>query len=99
MTPAMFFVFALLAIVILLFLSDRLRLDLVAMLAVLALMLGGILSPAEALAGFSDATVLIIAGLFVVGGGLVQTGVAAAMSARISRIAGANPRTLLIVTR
>lgn len=98
MTPAMFFVFALLAIVILLFLSDRLRLDLVAMLAVLALMLGGILSPAEALAGFSDATVLIIAGLFVVGGGLVQTGVAAAMSARISRIAGANPRTLLIVT-
>lgn len=47
MTPAMFFVFALLAIVILLFLSDRLRLDLVAMLAVLALMLGGILSPAD----------------------------------------------------
>lgn len=69
MTSAMFFVFALLIVVILLFLSDRLRLDLTAILALLALTLSGILSPAEALAGFSDATVLIIAGLFVVGGG------------------------------
>lgn len=97
MTSAMFFVFALLIVVILLFLSDRLRLDLTAILALLALTLSGILSPAEALAGFSDATVLIIAGLFVVGGGLVQTGVAAALSARIGQIAGANPRTLLVV--
>lgn len=97
MTSDTLLVFAILGAVILLFLSERFRLDLVALMAVLALTLTGLLTPAEALAGFSDPTVLIIAGLFVVGGGLLQTGVAAALGARISRLAGTNPVTLLAV--
>jgi di/tricarboxylate transporter len=97
MTPDMLFVFALLVISIALFLSQRLRMDLIAILAVLALMLSGILTPAEALAGFSDPVVLIIAGLFVVGAGLVQTGLADRLARVLQRAAGTGERRLLVM--
>jgi len=54
MTGGTLFVFSLLLFTIILFVSDRLRLDLVAMLVILTLMLSGLLSPKEALAGFGD---------------------------------------------
>jgi di/tricarboxylate transporter len=90
-------VFAILAATILLFVSDRLRLDVVALLALLALALTGILTPAEALAGFSDPIVLIIAGLFVVGGALFETGVAARMGQVLGGFAGTSPLRLTAV--
>jgi di/tricarboxylate transporter len=90
-------VFGLLAATILLFASDRLRLDLVAVLALLGLLLTGVLTPAEALGGFSDPLVLIVAGLFVVGGGLLQTGVASALGEWLSRVAGTSEARLIVV--
>ena len=90
-------VFGVLGVTVALFVSDRLRLDLVALLAVIALMLTRVLTPDEALAGFSDDLVLIIAGLFVVGGGLFRTGVAAVLGDRLARIAGTEPVRLLVV--
>jgi di/tricarboxylate transporter len=77
--------------------SDRLRMDLVAVLALLVLALAGILAPAEALAGFSDPVVLMIAGLFVVGEGLFQTGVAQAIGRWPARLAGESEVRLLAV--
>ena len=62
MNSDLLIVAAILVITIALFLSDRFRLDLVALLAVLGLMLTGVLTTEEALAGFSNSTVLIIAG-------------------------------------
>ncbi len=88
MTPDMLLVFGLLFVTILLFLSDRLSLDLVALLVLLALVFSDVLTVGEALSGFSDAIVLMIAGLFIVGTGLVQTGVADALGQRLARIAG-----------
>ncbi len=73
---------------LLLFVSNRLRLDLVAVLGLLALTLSGVLTSAEALAGFSDPVVLMIAGLFVVGAGLFRTGVADALGRQVERLAG-----------
>ena len=64
--------FAILIATIVLFIYGRPRADLVALLALLALTLTGILSPAQALAGFSDATVIMIAALFVVSEGSVS---------------------------
>jgi di/tricarboxylate transporter len=75
--------------------SDRLRVDLVGVLALLVLALSGVLGPAEALAGFSDPVVLMIAGLFVVGEGLFQTGVAQAIGRLPARIAGTSEVRLL----
>jgi di/tricarboxylate transporter len=77
--------------------SDRLRMDLVAVLALLVLSLSGILTPAEALAGFSDPVVLMIAGLFVVGEALYQTGVAQAIGRLPARLAGESEARLLVV--
>jgi di/tricarboxylate transporter len=91
------FVYGVLVAAVALWASDRLRMDLVGVLALLALALTGILSPAEALAGFSDPVVLMIAGLFVVGEGLFQTGVAQAMGRFPARIAGQSEVRLLTV--
>jgi di/tricarboxylate transporter len=77
--------------------TDRLRMDLVGLLALLVLALTGILAPAEALAGFSDPVVLMIAGLFVVGEGLFQTGVAQAIGRLPARLAGESEARLLAV--
>jgi di/tricarboxylate transporter len=81
-------VFLILGAVVALFVSDKLRMDVVALMAVLALMLTGQLSAAEALAGFGDPVVILIAALFVVGEGLSRTGVAQATGAAIARAAG-----------
>lgn len=97
MTIDMLIVFGLLAIIIILFVSDRLRLDLIAMMGLLALLLLDILTVQEALAGFADPVVLIIAGLFVVGGALVQTGVADRMGTWLGRVAGTNEVSLIVI--
>lgn len=59
--------------------SNRVRFDIIALLVVLALMLSGVLSVGEALAGFGSPVVILVAGLLVVGEMLDRTGVAAAI--------------------
>ncbi|HET9027362.1 MAG TPA: SLC13 family permease [Trueperaceae bacterium] len=91
-------VFIILGVAIVLFVSDRVRIDVVALLVVLALTLSGVLSPQQALAGFSDALVIMIAGLFVVGFAIVNTGLAAAVGNALGRVAGkSEPRMIVAV--
>jgi len=97
MSPDTLLVFGILIATIILFMSERLRLDLVALFALLALMLTKLLTPAEALAGFADPIVLMIAGLFVVGGGLFQTGVAESLGIWLGRLAGKDEVRLVVV--
>jgi len=75
-------------ITIILFTSSRIRADLVAILALLALVITGVLNPVEALAGFSNTVVIMIAGLFVVGAGLLRTGLAQRAGSLLLRFAG-----------
>ncbi len=91
------FVFGLLGLTMVFFVTERLRMELVALMVLLALMLSGVLTPPEALAGFSDPVVLMIAGLFVVGGGLFQTGVAHALGQGLTRITGSGEVSLITV--
>lgn len=91
-------VFVILGATIALFASDRFRLDLIALLAMLALTILGVLTPAQALAGFAEPLTLMIAGLFIVGAGLFETGVADRLGDLLARIAGRNPTRLLIAT-
>ncbi len=103
MTASAIVVFAILAVTIGLFVADRLRLDLVALLALLALLIHGALLPeqglslAQGLAGFSNPVVLMIAGLFVVGGGLFQTGVADRLGRWLGKAAGRGELRLIAV--
>ena len=65
-----------LVITVALFVWGRVRADIVALTALAALLVLGILTPAEALAGFSSPIVIMMIGLFVVGGAIMQTGLA-----------------------
>ena len=68
--------FLILGATIFAFVTNKIRADLVAIVSLLAFVIMDILTPAEALAGFSNSVVLMIAGLFVVGAGILRTGLA-----------------------
>jgi di/tricarboxylate transporter len=73
---ALVIVLALLAAAIVMFAINKPRLDAVALVMLTALPFTGVLTMGEALAGFSDSNIVLIAALFVIGDGLVRTGVA-----------------------
>jgi di/tricarboxylate transporter len=73
---ALVIVLALLAAAIVMFAINKPRLDAVALIMLTALPFTGVLTMGEALAGFSDSNIVLIAALFVIGDGLVRTGVA-----------------------
>lgn len=86
-----------LALTIIMFIVGKLRSDIVALCALAALLIFGILTPTEALAGFSSPVVIMMAGLFVVGGAILQTGLAKAASQRILKVAAGNDIRLFLL--
>jgi len=70
------------------FAVGKIRSDVVALCALILLMSLGILTPTEALSGFSNSVVIMMVGLFVVGGAIFQTGLAKMISGRIMKLAG-----------
>ena len=76
MNTELVWVLTLLFIAIVLFTTNKVRMDVVALLVITAFVLSGTLTVNEAVAGFSDPNILLIAALFVIGEGLVRTGVA-----------------------
>src|SRR5262245_23779026 len=90
-------VLALLAAAIVMFAIGRPRMDAVALLMLTALPLTGVLSMDEALAGFADGNIVLIATLFVIGEGLVRTGVARRMGDLLIARAGNSDRRLVIL--
>lgn len=91
----MIITFSILGISILLFMGNKIRADLVSLFALLSLILFGILTPGEALAGFSNTVVIMIAGLFVVSAGIFRTGLANQAGSLLLRVAGRNEAKLL----
>lgn len=80
-----------------LFVSGKVRSDLVALCSLLALLLFQILSPSEALAGFSNTTVIMMVGLFIVGGGIFQTGLAKMIGGQVIKLAGTSEARLFLM--
>lgn len=91
------FVFILIAIAAALMASNRIRFDIVALLVVMALMLSGVLTVSEALAGFGSSVVVMVACLLVVGEMLARTGVANAVGDWILKKGGSNETQLIIL--
>lgn len=81
-----------------LFLWGKLRSDLVALLALIALTVSGILNTNEAIAGFANPIVLMLAGLFIISGAITQTGLAKTLSTKLLQTAGDNELKLFILT-
>ena len=86
-----------LAAAILMFVINRPRMDAVALLVMVALPFTGIITMNEALAGFSDSSIILIAALFVIGESLVRTGVARRLGDWLDAKAGSNENYLLIL--
>ena len=80
-----------------LFVSGKVRSDLVALCALLALLLCQILTPSEALSGFSNTTVIMMIGLFIVGGGIFQTGLAKMIGSKVMTLAGNSELRLFLL--
>ena len=97
MNLEMWITLAILGAAIAFFITDTLPVDVVALGVVVVLMFTGILTTSEALAGFSSTPVLTIASLFIVGGAVLNTGLAAMIADRIVKVAGTNETRLIIV--
>ncbi len=93
----LFWVMALLVFAIWQFIQNKLRMDVVALIVMLFFSLTNILSVKEVLAGLSDPNVVLIALLFIVGEGLVRTGVANQVSDWLMRVSGASETKVLVL--
>ncbi|MGL5389233.1 MAG: SLC13 family permease [Serratia sp. (in: enterobacteria)] len=97
MNSELLWVLSLLLIAIVLFTTNKLRMDVVALLVIIAFVLSGTLSLQEATAGFSDPNVILIAALFVIGEGLVRTGVAYQVGDWLVRVAGSSETKMMML--
>ncbi len=93
----MYITLAILLISAIFFMSGKIRSDLVALCSLVLLVLFGILSPEEALSGFSNSVVIMMIGLFVVGGAIFQTGLAKMISSKILHLAGNSEIKLFVL--
>lgn len=79
------------------FTTNQLRSDLVALIALIAFVVTDVLTPAEALAGFSNSIVIMIAGLFVIGAGILRTGLAGMAGNLLLKWSGDNELRLFVL--
>lgn len=90
--------FTILIATVAMFIWGKVRADIVALMALTALILSGVLTPAEALAGFSSPIVIMMIGLFVVGGAIMQTGLAKMTGQKLMKLSHGNETaTFLLV--
>jgi di/tricarboxylate transporter len=97
MNTDLLIVLGLLVAAIVMFVTDKPRMDVVALIMIVALPATGIITMNEALAGFADANVVLIAALFVIGEGLVRTGVARRLGDWLYARAGSSETKLLVL--
>jgi len=96
MNSALITTLVILAITLVLFISERLSMDLVALLVLVALGLSQVLTPQEVFSGLSDTAVITILAVFVLARGLEETGVAARIGEFLVRTAGKSETKLII---
>ena len=90
-------VLIILGVALVLFITEVIRMDLVALLVLSALALTSLVSPSEALSGFSNAAVVTVWAMFVLSEGLTRTGIANALGQQVMRVAGSREVPLIIV--
>ena len=88
---------AILLFSVMFFITGKIRSDIVALCALVALIVLGILTPEEALSGFSSTVIIMMVGLFVVGGAIFQTGLAKMISSRLMKFAGNSEVKLFVL--
>ncbi|EAN4946833.1 SLC13 family permease [Salmonella enterica] len=97
MNGELIWVLSLLAIAVVLFATGKVRMDAVALFVIVAFVLSGTLTLSEAFSGFSDPNVILIAALFIIGDGLVRTGVATVVGTWLVKMAGSSEIKMLVL--
>ncbi|MBI3733519.1 MAG: anion permease [Chloroflexi bacterium] len=96
MTIHAILVLFLLIVAAIFFITEWLRADLVALLLVVALGVSGVLTPEEALSGFSRSAVITILGIFILTAGLARTGATRALGVQLMRLGGHSELTMIV---
>ncbi len=97
MTLQIGLVLAILAISLVLFVSEKLRMDLIALMVLGMLAVTGLVTPPEAVAGFSNAAVIAVWAMFILSDGLTRTGIANVIGHNVLRLAGRNETRMIVV--
>jgi di/tricarboxylate transporter len=98
MTLEIGLVFGILAIAVVLFVTELVRVDVVALMVMVSLGLTGLISPTDAISGFSNPAVITVWAVFILSGGLARTGIAGILGRQVLRLAGnSEPRLIVII--
>ena len=97
MTLEIALVLGILAISLVLFISEVIRMDLVALLVLGALAITGLVDSSEAFAGFSNSAVITVWAMFILSEGLTRTGIADVIGRQVMRIAGRREIAMIVV--
>ena len=90
-------VLAILVVSLVLFVSEKIRMDLIALMVLGALVLTGLVTPPEAVAGFSNAAVIAVWAMFILSDGLTRTGIANVIGHTVLRLAGRRETRMIVV--
>ena len=97
MTIEIALVLGILLIALILFVTEVLRMDLVALLVLGTLGISGLVSPAQAVSGFSNAAVITVWAMFILSEGLTRTGIANILGQQLLRVSGRSEISLILV--
>lgn len=97
MTPEIALTLSIIVVALIIFGTEKLRVDIVALLVLLTVGLTGLVGPKEVFAGFSNSAVITVWAVYIVSGGLFKTGVADILGKFIYRLSGNNEVRLIAV--
>ncbi len=95
MTPEIAIVLAILVAAIVLFITERIRVDVVALMVLVVLALTGLVTPTDALSGFANLAVVTVWAVLILSAGLARTGVAGLIGRQVLRLAGKTEARLI----
>ena len=97
MTAEIALVLGILLVALILFITEVVRMDVVALLVLVALAITGLVSSDQALSGFSNPAVITVWAMFILSDGLTRTGIADLLGAQVLRVAGQSEIMLIVV--
>jgi di/tricarboxylate transporter len=97
MTSEIAIVLTILGVAIVLFVTERIRVDVVALMVLVALALTGLVTTGEALSGFANLAVITVWAVLILSAGLARTGVAGAMGRHVLHLAGESEVRLVVL--
>ena len=97
MTIEIALVLTILGVALVLFVTEKVRMDVTALIVMGALVVTGLVSPEDAVAGFSNGAVIAVWAMFILSDGLTRTGIANVISRTVLRFAGTSRETITVV--